>query len=94
MFAALLAPWSRQATGSSAACSRQLRVIALPRTYWLAFLQGRARLRNLPADATIVGAEPLGALIAFRVCSASYPPVPPQQPIPHVTAVVEIEGDR
>lgn len=53
-------------------------------------LRGTARCRNLPKDAQVVAALPIGNRVGVRVHSASYSPVEVGLPIPTVTAVFDV----
>lgn len=55
---------------------------------------GQARIRNLPADASIEAFSPHadGKRIGLRVCSQQFSPVPAGTPLPMVVACVEVQA--
>lgn len=69
--------------------SRQLRVLVIPREHIKAYLLGQARVRNLPPDADVLGAESYGAQLGILVYSDHYDCVPPRKQIPCSPAVIE-----
>lgn len=71
-------------------CARRLRIMSVPKEHWLNLLRGTARIRNLPADASIVAATPVGDRVGFRVHSERFSPVPHGEPIPVVISVIEV----
>lgn len=69
--------------------NRQVKVYAVDQQHILSVLRGEMRIRNLPSDAQVVTALPVGNRIGIRFHSAQFPSVPSYEPLPLVTAVFE-----
>lgn len=68
---------------------RRAKVLVLPLASLLAVLRGEKRVRNLPPDAELAGAVPVGRDLGIRVHSTIYKTVDEGTPIPTAPAVLE-----